>query len=121
MRKRYWLRGGVIGFVISLLPSLVIIFYNCNVLSFFSDYPGEGSFCSWLYHARVPFVPFLPSTQIIIPILFILASVGSVIGININSFFPIHALLVIIYFGIDFFILGSLLSWIYGKLKSKKS
>ena len=62
MRKRYWLRGGVIGFVISLLPSLVIIFYNCNVLSFFSDYPGEGSFCSWLYHARVPFVPFLPST-----------------------------------------------------------
>jgi hypothetical protein len=118
----YWLKGGIIGVVISLFPSLMISFYNCSFVEYFSfsDYPGEGSFCIRLYNIETQFwLLSLIIMTIAIPIFLALVLVGGVIGQNI-FFYPVRIAFTIIHLGIFFFLAGSLFGWIYGKLKNKR-
>ena len=96
-KKRYWLRGLLIGLVIGIVYLILTLFRYSDI--------GVGWILSGMsitLFAKIMFVPY------IIPIL-------------IMDTFKLSGL--IIYLGlflIEFIIIGTLIGWAYGKIKNRK-
>ncbi len=96
----YWAKGGVLGIIISLLGSL---------LAFIIDYFELYNYLNLNFLEKIISVNILGS-----------------IGQLIPNDWPISILMILFFiigFGgriLSYFIIGSIIGWIYGKIKSKR-
>ncbi len=106
MQKRYWLRGGIIAFVVGLL-AVVLLPKICPYITFDLHGSDAGTpICNSIW----PFT-FIP----ILLVAIIAFSVGSFLNLPESSFsFLLGCTFIII-----FTLLGMLIGWLYGKIKNR--
>ncbi|MFH1151562.1 MAG: hypothetical protein V1788_00350 [Nanoarchaeota archaeon] len=110
VKKRYWLRGGVIGLVLGIISFIfgLIVILNCPI-----DLMGHSTSGPDMCESQI-FILGAPYLVIWLYSLVMLISLQITITSMIQFFVHIFSLLLL--FGSTYF-LGSLIGWIYGKIK----
>jgi len=101
-KKRYWLMGGIIGLLIGGLIILHMITFGCNPIPL----GGNINPCSGTVETTIALLEFM----IMLPIM---TFVGWIQIIDTNK------ILSFITFLAYFFLIGSLIGYIYGRIKNK--
>ena len=114
MKKRYWLKGGLLSFLVSLVFSLPSIYYHCDLFSWLGGpSPFDAIYCLKLPEFIGPIFPiFVPGLLLSIPIGFLFHLVG------MSGIIP-KSIIDIIYLGTPFFLVGLVIGLIYGKKRAR--
>lgn len=99
--KRYWLRGGAIVVVLYIIVSLILI-----------PFGNDGSFIGFDYWSY-------PTLLVVFGISNFIYSITS-IDFTDRSFMFLSEYTFIVYAVIIYFIAGSILGWLYGKIRNRK-